>query len=113
MSVFQQAHTSILNLTISLGSSKHPAGKRNLHLFNTMKAFNFLLATCHAAIVSAIRGPQVDLGYSTYEGLTYDNGVNAFLGMRYAAAPIGNNRLRLPQDPKNETGVVSAKEVCL
>lgn len=54
--------------------------------------------------------PRVDLGYATYEGTTLENGVQQYLGMRYAAPPLGNNRLRRAQDPLNETQVVSAAE---
>ncbi|KAK3311253.1 Alpha/Beta hydrolase protein [Chaetomium strumarium] len=41
----------------------------------------------------------VDLTYTTYEGLRLSNGVNAFLGMRYAAAPLGDLRWRAPVEP--------------
>lgn len=78
-----------------------------------LKTALILLTASLAEKTLALSGPQVDLGYSTYEGLRYDNGINAFLGMRYAAPPIGKNRLRLPQDPRNESGVIPAKEVCL
>lgn len=60
---------------------------------------------------SRTTGPRVPLGYATYEGTSLANGVSQFLGMRYAAPPLGNNRLRLPVDPPKETGVVSAKKV--
>ncbi|KAF2689760.1 alpha/beta-hydrolase [Lentithecium fluviatile CBS 122367] len=52
--------------------------------------------------------PRVHLGYATYEGTTLENGVQQFLGMRYAAAPLGGNRFRRPRDPLNETKVVPA-----
>jgi acetylcholinesterase len=32
----------------------------------------------------------VDLGYSEYQGTVLGNGVNEYLGIRYAAPPIGN-----------------------
>jgi acetylcholinesterase len=56
-------------------------------------------------------GPRVALGYATYEGITLANGVGQFLGMRYAAPPLGENRFRRPRDPLEETGIVPAKEV--
>ncbi|KAM0331259.1 hypothetical protein ACHAQA_002929 [Verticillium albo-atrum] len=76
-----------------------------------MKVITLLSAAGLVASSTTEPGPQVDLGYSIYEGLTYGNGVNAFLGMRYATAPIGRNRLRVPQKPTsgNRSGVVSAK----
>jgi acetylcholinesterase len=55
--------------------------------------------------------PRVDLEYASYTGTTLENGVHQFLGMRYAAPPIGNNRFRRAQDPLNETSVVSAMKV--
>lgn len=60
---------------------------------------------------SVLANPQVNLGYATYEGTTLGNGVNQFLGMRYAAPPLGQNRFKRPLDPLDETGVVLAKEV--
>ncbi|KXX75229.1 Lipase 1 [Madurella mycetomatis] len=42
---------------------------------------------------------RVDLNYTTYEGLQLSNGVNAFLGMRYAAPPLGHLRWRAPVEP--------------
>ena len=46
----------------------------------------------------------VDLGYSKYQGVPLDAGVTQFLGMRYAAPPLGDRRWRAPQEPAvNET----------
>ena len=52
----------------------------------------------------------VDLGYSKYEGYTAE-GVNQWLGMRFAAPPVGDLRWRAPQPPPQNTssGVLSAK----
>lgn len=55
--------------------------------------------------------PIVDLGYAQYEGTALDNGVNQFLGIRYAAPPLGDLRFRAPEDPVFTTGVQAAKEV--
>jgi len=41
----------------------------------------------------------VDLGYSKYVGSNVKNGVSQWLGIRYAAAPVGDLRFRAPQDP--------------
>ncbi|KAJ5121216.1 CAZyme family CE10 [Penicillium bovifimosum] len=41
----------------------------------------------------------VDLGYTSYEGRTLSNGVTQWLGMRFAAPPVGNLRFAAPQDP--------------
>ena len=54
----------------------------------------------------------VDLGYSKYQGTVLDAGVNQYLGMRYAAPPLGNRRWRAPEDPPNQYGVQDATQVC-
>ena len=55
--------------------------------------------------------PQVDLGYAKYEGTALGTGVNQFLGMRYAAPPVGNRRFRAPENPLHEYGVQPAQAV--
>ncbi|KAF9880038.1 triacylglycerol lipase [Colletotrichum karsti] len=58
----------------------------------------------------------VDLGYANYSGNVLPSGVNQFLGMRYAAPPIGNLRWRAPQDPEPKEGTTDAIEfgpICL
>ena len=47
----------------------------------------------------ALCNPIVDLGYTQYQGKELANGITQWLGMRYAAPPIGNLRFRAPQDP--------------
>lgn len=41
----------------------------------------------------------VDLGYSKYEGTTVEGCINQYLGMRFAAPPLGDLRFRAPADP--------------
>jgi carboxylesterase type B len=53
-------------------------------------------ATAHPTV-------EVDLGYTQYEGYKLPSGINQWLGMRYAAAPLGELRFRYPQDPPNST----------
>lgn len=48
------------------------------------------------AVVDTVR---VELNYTTYEGLRWSNGVNSFLGMRYATPPLGHLRWRAPVEP--------------
>ncbi|KAH6666303.1 triacylglycerol lipase-like protein [Halenospora varia] len=59
---------------------------------------------------------MVDLGYSKYMGTTLDSGVNQYLGMRYAAPPIGDLRFRapsLPLDVVEIQGATAFKPICL
>lgn len=59
---------------------------------------------------------MVDLGYATYVGTTVSGGINRFLGMRFAAPPIGDLRWRAPVPPPNSTTPQQAKSfgpICL
>jgi hypothetical protein len=53
----------------------------------------------------------VDLGYSRYQGISLCSGVNQFLGMRYAAPPLGKLRFRAPKLPLWTSGLQSAVKV--
>lgn len=59
----------------------------------------------------ATAGPLVDVGYATYEGRKLTNGFNQFLGMRYAAPPLGEIRFKKPTSPLQETEVIQADKV--
>ncbi|KAL2851067.1 Alpha/Beta hydrolase protein [Aspergillus pseudoustus] len=50
----------------------------------------------------------VDLDYSRYQGESVTNGVVQYLGMRYAAPPVGHLRFRAPRDPPQTRMVQSA-----
>ncbi|KAM0253620.1 hypothetical protein ACHAQJ_007195 [Trichoderma viride] len=54
--------------------------------------------------------PTVDLGYAKYRGVRLDAGVDQFLGMRFAQAPLGNLRFRAPQDPTPEKAIQDASK---
>ena len=59
-------------------------------------------------------GPLVDLNYTVYEGQRLPNGIDRFLGMRYAAPPVGELRWRAPAEPVHTGGVELAIRVgCL
>ncbi|KAF5542637.1 alpha beta-hydrolase [Fusarium mexicanum] len=49
-------------------------------------------------LASAV-APVVDVSYSKYRGKDLRNGVTHWLGMRYAAPPLGDLRFMPPQDP--------------
>ncbi|KAL3441434.1 Alpha/Beta hydrolase protein [Aspergillus insuetus] len=60
--------------------------------------------------------PLVDLGYSKYRGIQVSAEVDQFLGMRFAAPPLGNLRFRAPRDPIHRTDVQDASRfgpVCI
>lgn len=53
----------------------------------------------------------VDLGYAKYEGVYEGGSINHWLGVRYAAAPTGNNRFRGPQPPETNITLQKADTV--
>ena len=55
--------------------------------------------------------PVVDLTYSRYRGAALPNGITQWLGMRYAAPPLGDLRFQLPQDPVSNKTLQDATEV--
>ncbi|KAJ7238000.1 Alpha/Beta hydrolase protein [Mycena rebaudengoi] len=68
---------------------------------------NDLLLRCHGSTHTP--GPIIDLGYAQYQGVVNPaTNIANFMGMRYAAAPIGDLRFRAPQPPANVTGVQQA-----
>lgn len=67
-----------------------------------------VLALCQA--VTAVK-PIVDLGYSKFQGTPLNNGITQWLGMPFAAPPVGDLRWRAPQDPVKKTGVADASKV--
>lgn len=62
---------------------------------------------------SMSRSPIIDLKYSQYRGISLSNGVDQYLGMRYAKAPLGGLRFRGPEDPEDTVGVLDASSVRL
>ena len=55
-------------------------------------------------------GPIVDVGYSTFQGNAL-NGVNEWLGVRYAAPPTKENRFKAPQPPQSTDRLQQADKV--
>jgi len=58
----------------------------------------------------------VHLDYASYQGTQLEAGVNQYLGVRFAAPPIGNLRWRAPQPPVKVEGTQNATSfapVCL
>lgn len=55
----------------------------------------------------------VDLGYAKYRGKVLGDGTSHWLGMRYAAAPVGQLRFAAPQDPELTHTIQAADKVSL
>ncbi|KAM0332102.1 hypothetical protein ACHAQA_002374 [Verticillium albo-atrum] len=51
----------------------------------------------------------VDLGYAQYVGNTLPNGINQYLGIRYALPPTADRRWRAPEEPSADQGRQQAK----
>ena len=71
------------------------------------------LAALAAAAATYKCATLVKLDYAKYRGSRLGNGVDEFLGMRFAAPPLGDRRFRAPEDPANETAVQNATKVSL
>ena len=56
-------------------------------------------------------GTIVTLADGQYQGVSQPDGVTNWLGMRYAAAPVGDLRFAAPQNPPKFSGVHLANEV--
>ncbi|KAI1758885.1 alpha/beta-hydrolase [Hypoxylon sp. FL1150] len=58
-----------------------------------------LLVLCHLLCLAVAVNPTVDLSCNKYVGVATSIDVTQWLGMRYAAAPVGNLRFEPPDDP--------------
>ncbi|KAJ5491809.1 Carboxylesterase type B [Penicillium expansum] len=68
-----------------------------------------LFAICSLLSIASA-STVVDLGYASYEGRTQSTGVTQWLGMRFAAPPVGDLRFAAPQDPLSVEGIQQATE---
>ena len=55
--------------------------------------------------------PQIHLDYATYKGKALPCGVSQWVGIRYAAPPVGALRFAEPQDPRHERKTQKAYHV--
>jgi hypothetical protein len=69
------------------------------------------LAVTHSTRHNEPGSPSVHLGYSTYRGVRLLGGVDQFLGMRYAQAPVGELRFRAPREPEHSYEEKDASQV--
>ncbi|KAI5118841.1 hypothetical protein M0805_006161 [Coniferiporia weirii] len=75
-----------------------------------------LLTVCSAVELALAVGPLVDVGYTRYLGTELQNGVTQWLGLRFAAPPLGELRFRAPADPPRNDTIQVADEhgsICL
>lgn len=75
-----------------------------------MKALYSLLLPLLASALPA-DSPEVDLGYSIYRGIRLSAGIDQYVGMRFAAPPLGHLRFRAPRDPVQESSIQDAVTV--
>ena len=75
-----------------------------------LKSFFFLIALYIPFVLCV--SPLVDLGYTKLQGVAGLPGTTQWLGIRYAAAPIGQLRFANPQEPPSTEGVVDSTKVC-
>jgi hypothetical protein len=91
--------------------------KRNMALVTLLAAGIYLaslanaLAVTHSSKDSGPGSPTIDLGYSMYRGVRLPGGVDQFLGMRYAQAPVGGLRFRAPREPEYKYEEQDASQV--
>ncbi|KAK3938740.1 Alpha/Beta hydrolase protein [Diplogelasinospora grovesii] len=84
-----------------------------------MKATAASVALLTAALFpsfGACVNPVVNLTYTSYNGTHLISGITQWLGMRYAAPPLGDLRFQPPQDPSSNDTVQDARKqgkVCL
>lgn len=70
-------------------------------------------AAAFAPHALAIPETTVDLGYTKYVGQELSNGITQWLGMRYAAAPVGKLRFMPPEDPPHTGTTEQANKVTI
>ncbi|KAL5359884.1 Alpha/Beta hydrolase protein [Aspergillus floccosus] len=58
-----------------------------------------LAALLYSTGVFCLEEPVVDLGHSQYRGNRLPSGIDEYLGVPYAAPPVGDLRFRAPRDP--------------
>lgn len=70
---------------------------------------SFLLLSSINAVTAV--EPLVSLKYADYRGVPLANGITQWLGIRYAAAPVGPLRFAAPQDPPLFDDIQAANQV--
>lgn len=85
-----------------------PRLKFDCNMHRTFAALLITISLCCDAVQAV--SPVVDVGYTKYEGSSGTNGITQWLGIRFAAPPLGDLRYAAPADPpRNETTQVADK----
>lgn len=112
----QPRRRRVINM-VAMAWQRTPSFWRFYSLVATMLTILTILLAVLLSRAYAIKYTHVvDLGYSKYRGFKGSNSVSQWLGMRYAAPPLGSLRFRVAQDPLNTTdiqAVVENRPVCL
>ncbi len=77
----------------------------------SLALFVTVLTAAWSPIQPVYIGTEVDLGYTRYAGMQVNSDVLAFLGMRYAAPPVGEMRWRAPVEPPSINSTQDATTV--
>jgi hypothetical protein len=96
-------------VTLGFADQKH-----TMALVTLLAACIYLASIANALAVthsSKDSEPAIDLGYSKYRGVRHPGGVDQFLGMRYAQAPVGELRFRAPREPEYKYEEQDASQV--
>ena len=80
-------------------------------LWPSLALFVTVLTAACPSIQPVYIGTEVDLGYARYAGMQVNSDVLAFLGMRYAAPPMGELRWRAPVEPPSINSTQDANTV--
>ncbi|KZL82241.1 para-nitrobenzyl esterase [Colletotrichum incanum] len=79
------------------------------------QTFVSFLSAAYIGQIQAV-DPLVDLGYTKLQGVAEPGGATRWLGVRYAAPPLGQLRFAAPVDPPSTTDIVDAsnfRPICL
>ncbi|KAI2627853.1 alpha/beta-hydrolase [Hypoxylon sp. NC1633] len=80
----------------------------------SIKAALLVLCQLYSLVIAV--SPAVSVGCNRYVGVPLANGISQWLGIGYAAAPVGSLRFMPPQDPPCVNGTQSASQhgkICL
>ncbi|KAL4259478.1 Carboxylic ester hydrolase, partial [Pleurotus pulmonarius] len=103
------AHSDILSRLPHCCSlaTRWSSDSSSLHLL-MQATFPLLLALLSVASAQA-PAPIIDVGNARYQGsVNAATNISSYLGIRYAAAPIGDLRFRAPQNPPTLDGIQQA-----